>query len=238
MSRLPPGQRLYVVGDVHGRADLLDELLDLIAADMERRGMAQEQRIVCLGDLIDRGPSSRAVVERVMGPMPGAATAVALLGNHERMLLDAVADTEALEGWLVYNGGVQTLLSYDIDPPSQRELRNGWSLADRLPAAHLDFLGGLLLSMTVGDYFLVHAGVRPGVPFDAQSPLDLVWMREPFLSHDSSLERMVVHGHTPRAAPEIRPHRIGIDTGAWFSGRLTALVLEGEARAFLHTGKQ
>jgi len=225
---LAPGQRIYAIGDVHGCADRLAAMHGAIARDARQRPVAAIT-IIHLGDAIDRGPHSAAVLERLLAPPPVAgATMVNLIGNHEIMMLEACeprAKRAALDLWLD-NGGDATLASYGL-PVS--------ALSPAVPPAHLALLRRSPFRWVAGDYLFVHAGIRPGVPLDAQDPHDLVWIREPFLSFAGELPLVVVHGHTPAATPEIRAHRIGIDTGACFGGTLTCLVLEGERLRFLET---
>lgn len=227
-ARLPPGLRLYAVGDPHGCTEKLDAIHALIAEDAARAA-EPERAIVYLGDYVDRGRDSRGVIARVLDPP--IAAAVHLCGNHEAMMLDALdrpGDEAALALWL-RNGGVATLLSYGLtgeDEPAT------W--AARLPPGHLAFLRGLARRHRVGGYLFVHAGVRPGVPLDAQDEQDLIWIREPFLSSDADHGAVVVHGHTPERAPVIRRNRIGLDTGAVYGGRLTAAVFWADRMALYH----
>jgi serine/threonine protein phosphatase 1 len=236
---LPKGQLLYAVGDIHGRLDLLRDLLQLIEDDAHARSRASRRILVFLGDYIDRGPDSSGVVaDLIARTFPGFETHF-LKGNHEAILLNFLGDPLHLNHWLA-NGGQATMDSYGVDTQALAEARarsETWreAFAAALPEAHLRFFGALQLSVTIGDYLFVHAGVRPGVPLAAQSEDDLVWIRSPFLDHAGSFGKIVVHGHTPGLLPVIRPNRIGIDTGAVFSDRLTALRLEDRARAFLHT---
>ena len=236
---LPEGQLLYAVGDIHGRRDLMRTLLALIAEDSRARPRASQRILVFLGDYVDRGADSGGVVADLLaGTLPGFDTHF-LKGNHEAILLDFLADPLRLDHWLM-NGGRATMDSYGVDKRALAEARarpETWrqAFAAALPEAHLRFFGTLKLSVTFGDYLFVHAGVRPGVPLAAQSEDDLVWIRRPFLDHTGSFGKVVVHGHTPAALPVIRPNRIGIDTGAVFSDRLTALRLEARTQIFLHT---
>lgn len=231
---VPGGSRIYAVGDIHGRADLLGPLLDMIAADAaDAPGRIV---VIFLGDLIDRGPASSTVVGSIAAGPPAGPLAraewIALRGNHEDSLLRFLDDTAVGPGWFM-NGGLDTIRSYagelpDDDPATLQRL-----LAQTLPPAHLRFLSALPTTHEEGDYLFVHAGVQPELPLAEQSPRDLLWIREPFLHWPGRLEKVVVHGHTIVPVPEIRPHRIGVDTGAYRSGRLTALVLEGADRRFL-----
>jgi len=236
---LPEGQLLYAVGDIHGRLDLLQSLLDLIDADARTSGDAGRRILVFLGDYVDRGPDSRGVVEKLLRDLPQGFDTHFLKGNHEALLLDFLEDAACLDHWRL-NGGDATMLSYGVD--TERLARFGapaetWrrAFAEALPEAHLRFFRNLQLSVSFGDYLFVHAGVRPGVPLAAQSEADLIWIRGPFLDHAEPLGKIVVHGHTPGQEPVTRPNRIGIDTGAVFTGRLTALRLKGGSRKFLRT---
>jgi serine/threonine protein phosphatase 1 len=231
-ASVPPGERVYAVGDIHGRLDLLDRLLDMIAAYETARPSANSS-IIFLGDYIDRGPDSRRVIGRLLAGMPAGMKGHFLRGNHEAIMLSCLAGPAMFANWAA-NGGLATLRSYGLDlshaadaPDLMRQLRQA------LPEAHLDFLLGLKMTMEVGDYFFVHAGVRPGVALADQALEDLLFIRDKFLKHKGSFGKIVVHGHTPVAEPEVLANRIGIDTGSFFSGRLTALRLEGNTRAFV-----
>jgi serine/threonine protein phosphatase 1 len=228
-GHLPPGMRVYAVGDLHGCADRLLMLHALIGAHMRDRPAPPHTVLLYLGDYVDRGPDSAGVLDLLLEPPPLPRTeVVTLLGNHEVMMLDACdpqAHPGALPFWLD-NGGAATLESYGLDPEAVPQV-------GALPADHLALLRRCPLSWEAGDYFFVHAGVRPGVALDRQDPFDLVWIREPFLSFAGELPRIVVHGHTPARVPEVRAHRIGIDTGACFGGDLTCLVLEADRMGFL-----
>ncbi len=233
--RVPVGRRVYAVGDIHGRDDLLARLHALIAEDAASGGAARNS-LVYLGDYIDRGPASRQVIERLAGPPPAGFDAVFLKGNHDDYLLDFIDDDGPADMWLM-NGGIATLASYGIegppDPARLGAIRR--DLARRLGPAHLDFLRRLKPSHAVGDYLFVHAGVRPGVDLARQDPLDLMWIRGDFLDWQGSFGAVVVHGHTIAPIPVFRDNRIGIDTGAYSSGHLTCLVLEGGSRRLLQT---
>ncbi|WP_265562381.1 metallophosphoesterase family protein [Sphingomicrobium arenosum] len=228
---LKAGRRVYAIGDVHGCRDALDRLLDMIADDLD--GHAGKSSLVFLGDYIDRGPDSAGVVERLVGgDLPGTNQHF-LLGNHEAAMLDA-AEGKAL-GWLAY-GGIQTMESYEVTKkelfkvPSVKKL-----IAEHVPDAHLDFFRSLKTHKKIGDYLFVHAGIRPGVPIEKQKKRDLVWIREDFLGSKVDHGVMVVHGHTVSAKPQKKKNRIGVDTGCYASGRLTAVRLEGSAVDFLST---
>lgn len=236
---LPPGQLVYAIGDIHGRVDLLTRLLAKIEADAAAAADADRKALVFLGDYIDRGPDSRRVVDVLLDGLPRGFSTHFLKGNHEAMLLDFLLDPATLRQWLA-NGAATALQSYGVDVSGLE--RSGaaaelWREAffSRLPDSHLRFFEELELAVSFGDYFFVHAGVRPGVPLDAQSPTDLLWIRGEFLRSRADFGKIVVHGHTPGPAPDIRANRIGIDTGAVFTNRLTALRLAGAARGFLAT---
>jgi serine/threonine protein phosphatase 1 len=232
----PADTRVYAIGDVHGRDDLLGDLADRIEQDL--RSAPSSVITVLVGDYVDRGPSSKAVLERLAAsrfPTPIRA----LRGNHEEMFLEFLGETKTLERWRKL-GGLETLHSYGVDvAPAMRGEgfeEAGQALSRALPASHLAFLRQTLLSVEIGDYFFCHAGVMPGVPLHQQRPEHLMWIREPFLRDDSRREKIVVHGHTPVARPDVRPYRINIDTGAFASSLLTCLVLEGPDRRFLFAG--
>lgn len=233
-ASIPEGRRVYAIGDVHGRFDLLDRLLDQISRD-SRDGPSPE--LVFLGDYLDRGTDTRGVLDRLIAGQSGAGW-TCLKGNHEVMFLDALDGRQDWSGWLS-SGGVETLFSYGVMAREfQRdgrmdELRA--AVLEAVPAAHIDFLRQLPASHSVGDYFFCHAGVRPGVPLDRQSEDDLFWIRDLFIDSDVDHGKRVVHGHTPVMAPDVRPNRINIDTGAYLTQRLTSVVLEQAGLRFLQT---
>jgi serine/threonine protein phosphatase 1 len=235
---VPPGSRVYAFGDIHGRVDLLRQLHALVHDDAWRR-QAPRNVAVYLGDYIDRGEESPAVIDLLLdAPLPGFET-VLLKGNHEESLLRFLEDVSIGPSWMLY-GGQETLAAYGVRPPSpgregeleraQRELRL------KLPPRHLRFFNDLKLTHEEGDYLFAHAGVRPGVPLDQQDAQDLMWIRDEFLFSDAEFGKIVVHGHTISERPDVQRNRIGIDTGAFASGRLTCLVLEGADWSFLQTG--
>jgi serine/threonine protein phosphatase 1 len=239
---VPEGMRIYAVGDIHGRFDLLNKMLPLIAGDNEERDEA-EVLLVFLGDYIDRGLNSKDVVDRLLaGVGPGIAP-VFLKGNHEDLLLNFLDRPETGLDWL-HNGGDMTLFSYGVEPSVIQDAfflsRGGLYTAAAafqsvLPDDHLQFYRNLRPNFRAGGYFFVHAGVRPGVPLELQAGGDLIWIRSEFLQHRGSFGAVVVHGHTPTPAPEDLHNRIGIDTLAFVTGSLTAVVLEGSRRQFLST---
>jgi serine/threonine protein phosphatase 1 len=224
---------MYVIGDIHGRLDLLDRLIAAIERDAKRQGI--DCLTVTLGDYIDRGPHSRGVLERLAeNPFPGEY--VALKGNHEQLLEMFLGDPEIGPHWRQL-GGLETLHSFgvriapllsshDYEEAAER-------LRDALMPAHEKFLASLQTSLSVGRYFLCHAGVRPGVPLERQNEEDLLWIRDEFLNSEADFGKVVVHGHTPTEKPEVLPNRINIDTGAFATGRLTCVVLDGEAQRFI-----
>ena len=240
-ATVPPGTRVYAVGDSHGCAQLLGALhvaiLEDSAAADARAAPAERRVAVYLGDYIDRGPDSRGLLEMLIAePLPGF-EAIHLMGNHDLFMRQFLDGEDVTAIWMM-NGGAATLRSYGVDPGALHRIGGGAGrvraeLEARLPAAHRGFLSRLRLSHVEGGYFFAHAGVRPGVPLEDQDAHDLVWIREPFLSSKADHGKVVVHGHTPVSAPELRANRIGIDTGACYGGRLTALVLEGDERRFL-----
>jgi serine/threonine protein phosphatase 1 len=240
---VPAGQAVYAIGDVHGRLDLLEDLLARIRDDAARHSADEARSLVFLGDYVDRGPESRGVVDAVMAePLPGFTT-VRLLGNHEEAMLSFLdRESDGLD-WLSF-GGLETLLSYGVplrSLPSTGEAVRALqtALIEAVPESHVGFLRSCPLYHVVGDYVFVHAGVRPGIPFEKQSQTDLLWIRDDFLRVRNPLPGcVVVHGHTICDLPQNRDHRINIDTGAFVSGHLTCLVLRGSERRFLSTGDE
>lgn len=234
--RLPAGMRVYAIGDMHGRADLLARMRALIDADLAK-SRPDEALVVLLGDYVDRGPNSKAVLES-LATEPFPAPTVALLGNHEAMLLDFLDRPEAGEAWRRF-GGIETVHSYGVDVADLRSARDLPGVAQRLRAAvpehHLAFLRGARTSHAVGGFFFCHAGVRPGVPLDRQRDEDLLWIRDEFIGSSEPFGAIVVHGHTPEERPSMRGNAIGIDTGAYITGRLTCLVLGPTSVSFLST---
>lgn len=235
--RVPEGTRVYAIGDVHGCRPELDELLERI--DAESGSSGADKHLIFLGDLVDRGPDSAGTVALLAsGHLPGDRHSF-LMGNHEEAMLKVWhGHGDVIPGWLRY-GGIQTLESYGID--RAEVFRLGLDLPARMhqviPLDHIEFLESFRDSLTIGDYAFVHAGVRPGIPLDQQEAADLRWIRDDFLLDDLSDHGFkIVHGHTISSEPAVRSNRIGIDTGCYQSGRLTALVLEGADHRFLATG--
>ena len=238
VERVPDGMRVYAIGDIHGRLDLLDRLLAKIAADDERRGDGVETQYIFLGDLIDRGPDSRGVVERLLAFSQSGAKVRFLMGNHEQVFLRALEGDHRALRFLARIGGRETLQSYGISEEDYKALdfdELAEQAAEKVPAGHRAFLAGFETMIRLGDYLFVHAGIRPGVTLEEQEQNDLYWIRDEFLSHRDSFGAMVVHGHSITEDIDVRTNRIGIDTGAFATGRLTAIGIEGGERWFLST---
>ena len=233
---MPAGVRVYAIGDIHGCLAELDALLRKVGEDSAAH--SGETHVVFVGDLVDRGPDSAGVVRRLReGPIPGDRRSF-LMGNHEEAMIGIWdGDLESLGGWLTY-GGVETLQSYGL---GRGEIfRLGTDLPRRMrevvPPEDIAFMRGFEDQVRIGDYLFVHAGIRPGVPLAEQDQYDLRWIRSEFLDDEETNHGvMVVHGHTITSEPDVRSNRIGIDTGCFASGRLTALVLEGTERRFIAT---
>jgi serine/threonine protein phosphatase 1 len=233
-ARVPDGIRIYAIGDLHGRVDLLDRLFSHIDDDLVTFP-AQRAIQVFLGDYIDRGPDSRYVLDRLI-ERSQTHELICLKGNHELFLLDFLRNPELLKQWRQF-GGVDTLISYGLMPPfnpTKEQLEAiAAGLQQAMPAEHLEFLSRLRPSFACGDYLFVHAGVRPGVTIFEQQEKDLLWIREEFLQSEEDFGKAIVHGHTPVPTAEIRSNRINIDTGAYVSGLLTCLILEADKRWFI-----
>lgn len=236
---VPPDTVVYAIGDIHGRLDKLLALEALVEEDAHRR-TAKRRVIVYLGDYVDRGPASQGVVEHLTLTRLRGFDVVHLLGNHERLMLEFLDDPETASPWFA-SGGLPTLASYGLPAMERKDLtasdilRLQDGLRSLLPTRHRNFLKNLRLLHREGGFLFVHAGIRPGVALDAQKEDDLIWIRQPFLGSNSDHGFVVVHGHTITGEPEFRPNRIGIDTGAYESGVLTALAIEGGNVAVLQT---
>jgi len=238
VRRVPDGTRVYCVGDIHGCEGPLAEMAEQVGADMKVRSFDRAVTVF-LGDYVDRGLGSKQVVEQLArGEWP--TSIIALAGNHENLLMAFLEDAEVFAVWRSL-GGLETLHSYGVDiglAMARGDFgRLQAAFKAQFPESHRRFLERLDISTYIGDYFFCHAGVRPGVPLDRQNRDDLLNIRGPFLSSEAEHGKLVVHGHTPSLAPEIRPNRIGIDTAAYATGRLTCLVLEQDQRRFLHAGE-
>lgn len=235
LPNTPRGYRAYAVGDVHGRLDLLEGMLERIEADLTERP-PKRAILLFLGDLIDRGPASCQVIERLRTYRHPRLRTIFLMGNHEEVLLRLLGGERGiLASWLRF-GGTETLASYGIDPATFKSMSEREALAAvkrAIPETHRSFIADFADTVRFGDYLFVHAGIRPAVDLSMQSQADLRWIRQPFLDDDSDHGFVVVHGHTISEAIDERPNRIGIDTGAYRTGILTALVLEGGERRFL-----
>jgi len=237
-ASVPPGVRVYAIGDVHGQLKALETLLGKIDRDL---GDAQVERVelVFLGDYIDRGLQSADVIDLLCEPVLPRhhPHTVFLRGNHEDAMLTFLRDAEFGARWLDY-GGLETLVGYGVESVKAPRSSIDWDRVQRdleavLPPAHRRFLEATRMSYRAGDYFFAHAGVNPDVALDRQEAEDLLWIREPFLNARKDFGAVVVHGHTPEEKPQVRENRIGIDTGAYQTGILTALALEGDQRWFL-----
>lgn len=236
---VPEGRRVYAIGDIHGRDDLFAELIDMIRNDNAARPPA-EVKLILLGDLVDRGPQSAEVIDRAIALRGEFPDTRLLIGNHEECFLAALTGNVQRLRYFMRIGGEETIRSYwkddaDLGRASFEEVAE--RLPAMVPAAHLAFLEQGQDVVEIGDYVFVHAGIRPGVPLEKQSLADLRWIREEFLADDRDHGVMIVHGHTIREDIDEWPNRIGIDTGAYRSGILSAIVLEGAGRRYLKTGR-
>ena len=237
----PPLKRAYAIGDVHGRLDLLEQLIKNIKADIEEQNKAIseaiESHIIFLGDLIDRGPDSKGVVEFLMSFQPDFAKVHLISGNHEESLVRALSgEPELISSWLDH-GGKPTALSYGVDPGAilyQTANAQEYILCSAIPKSHIRFLSSFSESVQFGDYFCVHAGIRPGVPIHEQDINDLRWIRGEFLDSEQDHGLVVVHGHTIVEEVVDKSNRIAVDTGAYKSGILSAICLEGKSRRVLY----
>jgi serine/threonine protein phosphatase 1 len=236
--RVEPGHRVYCIGDIHGRLDLLQQLHGMIEEDGE--SWEGDRTLVYLGDYIDRGMHSSEVIDELLDAPLAGFDNIYLMGNHEQTLLDFLLHPKVASGWLAW-GGRETLASYGIHMqahvrPDPEELRDEFQ--SQLPERHLEFYRGMQMMHVSGDYLFVHAGIRPGKPLQEQSNADLLWIRDDFTESSRQHEHVVVHGHTISEEVVFRPNRIGIDTGAYSTGILTCLVLDGEGQRLLQTGQE
>lgn len=232
------GRVVYAVGDVHGRADLLSRLIETIGRDAETLAPELKPAIVFLGDYVDRGPDSKSVIDQLIAlAASGRFEVRALKGNHEETLLAFLNDPGFGPAWEDF-GGKQTLASYGVASPTPRAQSADWestriAFGEALPPEHRAFFSNLELMAVYGDYAFVHAGVRPGIAFDAQNERDMLWIRDEFLQAKGPFDKVIVHGHTPATAPFLGPFRIGIDTGAYATGVLTAIRLRDAEQTIL-----
>ena len=233
-ASVPHGVRIYAVGDLHGRPDLLDQVLARIDADVAANPVPQPIEVF-IGDYVDRGPGSREVVDRLLTRVRTHGS-ICLKGNHEAYLMDFLTNPVILHDWRSC-GGLETLVSYGLTPSLSAQPDEYKKLAqafDRaLPLNHRLFFNGLRHCYVCGDFFFVHAGVRPGVPLEAQSEHDLLWIRDDFLNYNGDFGKIIIHGHTPVLKPDVHPNRINIDTGGYATGQLSCLVIERDALSLI-----
>ncbi|MEM1105055.1 MAG: metallophosphoesterase family protein [Pseudomonadota bacterium] len=237
-SKMPQDTRVYAVGDVHGRVDLLRKLMEMIAEDA---AAGEESRVVLifLGDYVDRGFKSKDVIDFLLSDALAPYETYCLKGNHEAAFETFLSDSAFGPQWARF-GGAETLMSYGIQPPRAKTQPGSWEAVCRelnraLPDPHRSFLGSLSLYATLGDYVFVHAGLRPGVPLQDQAERDILWIRDEFLNDERAFDRVVVHGHTPVETPYRDHRRIAVDTGAYLTGKLTAARFIGDRVTFLTT---
>ena len=232
--RLPDGLRIYAIGDVHGRADLLGVALNKIDSHLKRQPSRRPLHVM-LGDYVDRGPGSAEVLDSLIF-RSRFHEMVFIRGNHEAIFLEFLRQPSVFRHWRAL-GGLETLVSYGIKPPmiedESSEVEMAMLLGGLMPPRHVEFLEATRTSFTCGDFFFAHAGIRPTVPISRQSDEDLMWIRQEFLEHEGPLEKFVVHGHTPVVQPDLRANRINIDTGAYASGILSVIAIEGEKIDFV-----
>ena len=236
LGYVQPGRRVYAIGDLHGQIELLEQMLALIEYDLAKRPCI-ESILVFLGDYIDRGHGSAAVIERLSSSTLPGTNHFFLSGNHEQLFLDFLNSPVAGAAWLDY-GGSETAVSYVLNSAARRltppELvAFGEQLNRLVPESHKQFIASLVHYVEIDGYYFVHAGVCPGVPLDQQKPSDLLWIRDAFLNYDGMFEKVIVHGHTPRPRPENLLSRINVDTGAYATRKLTSVVLENDQRLFI-----
>ncbi|MCR9212711.1 MAG: metallophosphoesterase [Proteobacteria bacterium] len=233
---MPNDRCAYVVGDIHGRNDLLLPLLDRIVEDAAHRSKPHTD-LIFLGDYVDRGGMSKEVIDTIIDLNLPDINIVTLNGNHEASMLMFMEDPIRNRRWLHY-GGEATLRSYGIEfsfgEVEEENIQSAaTALSKAVPDRHKKFLNSLVDSYSVGDYFFVHAGVDPSLSLKDQKPRALYWIRDEFLAHEDAYEKIVVHGHSISKTPEFKSNRIGIDTGAFYSNTLTCLVLDGNSKEIL-----
>jgi serine/threonine protein phosphatase 1 len=238
IPRIPDNLCLYAIGDIHGHKQKLEELMAGITEDAEQH-QGSAKRLIFIGDYIDRGPASKGVIDYLLYELPEGFEAIFLRGNHEDVALRVLhGDVELIASWLQF-GGAACLASYNVNAFRPRIVETPEILqaefAENIPPAHKHFLEDTVLSYECGDYYFTHAGVRPGTALAKQSSDDLLWIRDEFLGSKEDFGKIVVHGHSISTDPDIHPNRIGIDTGAYATGRLTCLKLFEDKRQFLMT---
>lgn len=238
-AAVPDDLRIYAIGDVHGRADLLKRLMLNIREDAGDLEEGKRAVLVFLGDYVDRGFQSKEVIDYLLSEELEGFETIFLKGNHEAAFLEFMSDPAFGPQWAKF-GGSETLTSYGIRPPRAHTAASDWNeacqrLNEVLPVSHRSFLQTLAPSVVIGDYAFVHAGMRPGRPIEEQTEDDLLWIRDSFLNDKTEFEQVVVHGHTPIPAPHRDHRRIGVDTGAYLSGKLTAARLDGTSVDFIST---
>ena len=235
----PDDMRLYAIGDVHGRLDLLAAMHRRIESELEWKPV-RDWRVIHLGDYVDRGPDSKGVIDFLIEARERDPRHLMLAGNHDIGFLDFLRTPEP-EGLFMRYGGVQTALSYGVSlnadaswfGKTETMRRGHQALLEAVPQSHVDFLRSLPFSLTSGDFFFCHAGIRPGIPLDKQNPQDLIWIRDVFHDHTGLFPKIVVHGHTPVPEAEVMANRVNVDTLAWQSGMLSALVVDGPDKRIL-----
>jgi serine/threonine protein phosphatase 1 len=232
-ARAPDGVRLYAIGDVHGRLDLLAAMHARIAVEIAS-DRPVDWRVIHLGDYVDRGPASKGVLDFLISARQRDPRNIMLAGNHDAGFLDFLDHPEPETLFACYGAGTARSYGVDLATGTGAALRSSHAaLLDAVPQDHVDFLRSLDFSASFGDFFFCHAGIRPGVPLDRQDSGDLIWIREAFHAHPGLYPKVIVHGHTPHAEPEVRANRVNVDTLAWQSGRLTAFVADGAAKNIL-----
>lgn len=227
----PEGIRLYAIGDIHGRLDLLAEMHARIEADLADRPAA-DWRVIHLGDYVDRGPDSRGVIDFLISAQARDGRNLAVCGNHDAGFLDYLTSPDA-QGLFALFGGATTALSYGVVNPDFSDQNTASELGRLVPNEHRQFIKKLPFSLAFGDFFFCHAGIRPGVALDAQAVRDLIWIRGEFLHSPILHPKIIVHGHTPRSEPEILANRVNLDTEAWRTGTLSAIAVDGKDKRLL-----
>ncbi len=239
-ARGPDGMRLYAIGDVHGRHDLLAAMHRRIESELEY-AQPCDWRIIHLGDYVDRGPDSRSVIDFLIEAQRRDPRNIMLAGNHDVGMLDFLAKPDP-DGLFMRYGGIQTAASYGVKlsadgnwfgKPGEALSHGHAALVEAVPQAHVDFLRSLPFSVTFGDFFFCHAGIRPGVPLESQGRQDLIWIRDVFHDYPGLHPKVIVHGHTPVPEAEVTPNRVNVDTLAWQSGTLSALAVNGGDKRIL-----